>query len=361
MSQNHSFHPALPLALWALGFSSCEKKPTLTPLKTKEIPAVRVEHGMARIEGGSYIMGSSGLFQTEYGPKEFPEERPPHEVSVNGFWIDQTEVTNAQFAAFVKATGYVTFAEREAKLEDFPEEARASLPVFPFKQGCIVFIPHSNTQGNPNEPGSYMNWWRWDPEANWRAPMGKGSSIEGLDNHPVVCVNHDDALAYAKWAGKRLPTEAEWEYAARGGHEAKMYIWGDVQQPGDKPLCNHWQGKFPNENTAADGYESSAPVKSYPPNDFQLYDMAGNVWEMCSDYYDPKYFQVSPQDNPKGPEVWVNRESGVKGQDPAHYVCKGGSFLCHESYCLRFRPGARHSGDIQSPTNHTGFRCVKDL
>ena len=360
MRQSFSLTLTVFIAVTSLGLISCEKK-TLSPLKPPAVKQVSVENGMVRIEGGTFIMGSSGLFQTDYGPKEFPEEKPPHQVTVNAFWIDQTEVTNAQFTAFVKATNYVTFAEREAKLEDFPAEARESLPPFPFKQGCIVFVPNSNTPGNPNKPGNYLNWWRWDPEANWRAPMGKGSNIEGKDDYPVVCVSHEDAVAYAKWAGKRLPTEAEWEYAARGGIAAAMYTWGDEKQPGDKPLCNHWQGKFPNENTAADGYAFSSPVKSYPPNNFQLYDMAGNVWEMCSDYYDPEYFKTSPSDNPKGPDTWVNRDTGVRGQEPAHHVSKGGSFLCHESYCLRYRPGARHSGDTQSPTNHTGFRCVKDL
>ncbi len=344
----------------SIALCSCEK-PKLTPLPVATQPEIRIEQGMVRLPGGTYIMGSSGLFQTDFGPKVFAEEKPQHKVTVRGFWIDQTEVTNAQFRAFVEATGYVTFAERDAKKEDFPAEALANLPPFPFKQGSLVFIPDSQTQGNPNEPGNYMNWWRWDPAANWRAPTGKGSSIEGLDDHPVVCVNFDDALAYAKWAGKRLPTEAEWEYAARGGETQFDFIWGNERQPGDKPLCNHWQGNFPNENTKLDGYAFSSPVKSYPANAFQLFDMAGNVWELCSDYYDPDYFKNSPVDNPQGPETWVNRDTGVKGQSPAHHVSKGGSFLCHESYCLRFRPGARHSCDLQSPTNHTGFRCVKEL
>jgi formylglycine-generating enzyme required for sulfatase activity len=350
----------LCLSFAGLVLSSCEK-PKLNPLPVATQPETITEHGMVRLPGGTYIMGSSGLFQTDFGPKLFPEEKPQHKVSVKGFWIDQTEVTNAQFRAFVEATGYVTFAERDAKKEDFPAEALANLPPFPFKQGSLVFIPDSQTQGNPNDPGNYMNWWRWDPEANWRAPMGKGSGIDGLDDHPVVCVNFDDATAYAKWAGKRLPTEAEWEYAARGGQTQFAFIWGDEQQPGEKPLCNHWQGDFPNQNTKLDGYALTAPVKSYPANLYQLFDMAGNVWELCSDYYDPDYFKNSPSDNPQGPATWVNRDSGVKGQAPAHRVSKGGSFLCHESYCLRFRPAARHSCDLQSPTNHTGFRCVKDL
>ena len=357
--------PSTTLGILAFGScivgASCEKKNTLTPLATPAVPAVTVEDGMVKLPGGEYIMGSSGLFQTDFGPKMFPEEKPQHKVSVKGFWIDQTEVTNAQFAAFVKATNYVTFSERDAKKEDFPAEALESLPPFPFKQGALVFIPNSGSTGDPNAPGQFMNWWRWDPEANWRAPMGKGSSIDGKDDHPVVCVNFEDAVAYAKWAGKRLPTEAEWEYAARGGLVQMEFTWGNTQQPGEKPLCNHWQGKFPNENAKLDGYDFSSPAKSYAPNEFQLYDMAGNVWEYCSELYDPEDFKVSPSDNPQGPETWVNRDTGEKGQGLPHHVTKGGSFLCHESYCLRFRPAARQSGDSQSPTNHTGFRCVKDL
>ena len=360
MTEIHYCRTIAILAFSFLLLSSCQK-PETSAGQEAEIPALTLNDGMVKIPSGSFFMGSSGLFQTEYGPKTFPEEKPQHKVTVKGFWIDETEVTNAQFAAFVKATGYVTFSERDAKKEDFPAEAIDQLPPFPFKQGAIVFVPQSGTSGDPNDPGKYLNWWRWDPEANWRAPMGKGSSIEGLDDHPVVCVNYQDACAYAAWAGKRLPTEAEWEYAARGGKDQLHFIWGNEQQPGEKPLCNHWQGKFPNQNTKADGFEFTAPVKSYPPNDYHLYDMAGNVWEMCSDYFDPEYFYNSPADNPQGPSTWVNRDSGMKGQGPIHRVTKGGSFLCHESYCLRFRPAARHSGDDQSPTNHTGFRCVKDL
>ena len=360
MREMISYRRACCLMIASVLLASCDK-PKLTPMAPVKPVEITVENGMVKLPGGTYMMGSTGLFQTDFGPKIFPEEKPQHEVTVKGFWIDQTEVTNAQFRSFVAATGYVTFAERDAKKEDFPAEALDSLPPFPFKQGSLVFIPDSNTAGNPNEPGNYMNWWRWDPAANWRSPMGQGSSIEGLDDHPVVCINFDDAMAYCKWAGKRLPTEAEWEYAARGGLVQLEFTWGNEQQPGDKPLCNHWQGKFPNENTKADGFAFSAPVKSYPPNPFQLYDMAGNVWEFCSDYYDPDYFKTSPRDNPQGPETWINRDSGERGKGPAHHVTKGGSFLCHESYCLRFRPGARHSADMQSPTNHTGFRCVKDL
>jgi sulfatase modifying factor 1 len=330
-------------------------------VKAEASAELLVKDGMVRLPGGEFIMGTSGLLQTEHGPKEFPEEKPQHKISVRGFWIDQTELTNEQFAVFVNTTKYVTYAEREAKKEDFPEEALESLPPFPFKQGSIVFVPHSGTEGDVNEPGQYLNWWKWDAEANWRMPMGKGSNINGKEKFPVVCVTYEDASAYAQWAGKRLPTEAEWEYAARGGLVQTMYSWGDKPEEDGKHMCNNWQGKFPNENTAADGFAFSSPSKSFLPNAFQLFDMAGNVWELCSDLYDPDYFKTSPKDNPKGPDTWVNRETGERSQGTPHHVTKGGSFLCHESYCLRYRPAARQSQDSQSPTNHTGFRCVKDL
>jgi formylglycine-generating enzyme required for sulfatase activity len=351
----------IPCLLLPILHVGCRKQPTLTPLPQPAPVEHVVQEGMVKLPGGEFMMGTSGLFQTEYGPKEFPEEKPQHKVRVNGFWIDETEVTNAQFAAFVKATNYVTYAERDAKPEDFPQEALESLPPFPFKQGSIVFIPQSNTKGDPNAPGQYLNWWKWDTDANWLAPMGKGSNIDGKENFPVVCVTYEDAAAYAKWAGKRLPTEAEWEYASRGGLVQTLYVWGDKPMPDGKPMCNSWQGEFPNENTTADGFAFSSPVKSYAANRFGLYDMAGNVWEICSDFYDPVYFQVSPSENPQGPETWVNRDSGEKSSGMPHRVTKGGSFLCHDSYCFRYRSGARHSQDSQSPTNHTGFRCVKDL
>lgn len=354
---NYRFRFSLLLPIVLLNLLTCcqPKKETVV-----SEPAPEHREGMVHLSGGEYIMGTPGLFQTAYGPKEFPEEKPQHKVLVGAFWVDETEVTNEQFAAFVKATAYLTYAEREAKLEDFPEEARASLPPFPFKQGSIVFIPQSDTQGDPNLPGQYMNWWKWDTKANWRAPMGEGSTIEGKEQQPVVCVTYDDALAYATWAGKRLPTEAEWEYASRGGLVQTLYTWGDKPAAAGKPMCNSWQGKFPNENTAEDGFAFAAPVKQYPPNGYGLYDMAGNVWELCSDYYDPDYYQKSPHDFPKGPDTWVNRDTGEKSTGAPHRVTKGGSFLCHDSYCFRYRAGSRHSQDSQSPTNHTGFRCVKD-
>ena len=342
---------------------SCQKKesppaaagPSLPPA----VAGLERKDGMIRLPGGTFTMGRDGTFDTPFGPKSFPEEGPAHQVTVKEFWIDETEVTNEQFAAFIKATNYVTFAERQVKPEDFPEEARANLPPGGFGNGGIVFRENAGIEGDPNLPGRSIEWWRWDPEANWRQPSGKGSSIEGKDDHPVVCVTHEDATAYAKWAGKRLPTEAEWEYAARGGLDGKIYVWGDDLKPGDQWMANTWQGEFPNKNTAEDGFTGSAPVRSFPTNGYGLYEMAGNVWEACSDLYDPTYFADCDPDNPQGPAHWVNRDTGLKGDGKVHRVTKGGSFLCHVSYCMRYRPAARHSQDSESPTNHTGFRCVK--
>jgi len=317
--------------------------------------------GMIKIPGGSTMMGSDGDFETPYGTKYFPEESPVREIEVTGFWIDETEVTNDQFAEFVKATGYVTYAEREAKIEDFPVEAREFLPTPPFNQGSIVFTPPATFNGDLNDPNSTLSWWRWEPTANWRHPLGKDSDISGKGDHPVVCVNFEDASAYAKWAGKRLPTEAEWEFAARGGLAGKMYVWGDELKIGDRWMANTFHGEFPTKDTGEDGFVGSAPVKSYPPNGYGLYDMAGNAWEICSDFYDPEYPSKCDSCDPKGPETWINRSSGRKGQGAAHHVTKGGSFLCHISYCMRYRPAARHSMEDDSPANHTGFRCVKDL
>lgn len=333
----------------------------LAGCREPEPPGANFERkdGMARVPGGHYAMGSEGVFDTPYGRKEFPEEAPVRTVKVGAFWIDETEVTNDQFAAFVEATGYVTFAERPAKLEDFPPEARANLPQGGFNQGALVFTKPDRPVGDPNREDA-NSWWRWDPEANWRFPSGKGSSIEGKGNHPVVCVNHEDAAAYAKWAGKRLPTEAEWEYAARGGLAGKMFSWGDEMKPGDRWMANTFQGEFPAGDSGADGFTSTAPVRSFPANGFGLYDMAGNVWELCSDFYDPEYPSYCEKEDPKGPETWINRMNGMKKNGPAHHVTKGGSYLCHISYCMRYRPAARHSLEEDSPANHTGFRCVWD-
>lgn len=345
----------LPILL--LAACTSESLETSTALESSDTEA---GDEMIFIPGGTFLRGHDGDFQTESGPKSFPEEKPAHEVKVDSFWIDPNEVTNDQFAAFVAATGYVTFAERIVKAEDFPAAAQASLPGKEFPNGAIVFVPQSGTEGNPNAPGQHLNWWRWETAANWRSPMGAGSDIEGKGEHPVVCITYEDASSYAEWAGKRLPTEAEWEFAARGGLVGKIYTWGDERKPPGPALANIWQGEFPNRNSAEDGYEFTAPVGTFPANGYGLHDMAGNVWEICSDYYDSGYYTQGETDNPKGPKVWVNRDTGERGGGLVHRIMKGGSFLCHESYCLRYRPAARQSQDSESPTNHIGFRCVRD-
>lgn len=344
----------LPLLLVPL-FASCGKKGDTASGEA----VLGKKDGMVRLEGGTTSMGSEGKFETPYGTKEFPEEAPVRTITVKGFWIDETEVTNRQFGEFVKATGYVTFAERVTKPEDFPEEARKSLPPGELHQGSLVFTKPAAPVGDPNAADS-NSWWRWDPDANWRQPEGKGSTIEGREDHPVVCVNHEDAAAYAKWAGKRLPTEAEWEYAARGGLSGKMYVWGDEMKPGDRWMANTFQGEFPGGDSGADGFKSTAPAKSFPANGYGLYDMAGNVWELCSDFYDPEYPCNCAKEDPKGPLEWINRYTGGKNEGKPHHVIKGGSFLCHVSYCMRYRPASRHSQEEDSPANHTGFRCVRD-
>ncbi len=295
---------------------------------------------MVWIAGGTFWMGS------ENGPQD---ERPRHAVRVDGFWMDKTEVTNTQFAEFVKATGYVTVAERKPDPKYFPGLDPKLLDRPPFS---VVFFP-SNRPVNLQMPPT---WWHLVPGADWRHPEGPGSSIKDRMDHPVVHVCYDDALAYCKWAGKRLPSEAEWEYAARGGLDRKEFVWGDGAPSKDgKWQANIWQGPFPVHNRKQDGYKRTAPVASFPANGYGLYDMSGNVWEWCHDYYQPNYYAKSPKDNPQGPATGRVRDPHTLPEP----VRRGGSYLCCDQYCRRYLPSARDASPPDSGACHTGFRCVK--
>ncbi|MBX3256901.1 MAG: formylglycine-generating enzyme family protein [Chitinophagaceae bacterium] len=292
---------------------------------------------MLWIPGGTFQMGS----------EDFPDAIPVHKVTVSGFWMDEHEVTNNQFAAFVKATGYKTVAERPLNPADFP-----GVPADKLVPGSAVFTPpaHKVSLDNP------LQWWQYVNHASWSHPEGPSSSIEKKGNEPVVHVSYEDAAAYAKWAGKRLPTEAEWEFAARGGKQHNRYYWGEALKPGGKWPANIFQGSFPEGNTSEDGYMGIAPVKKFPPNSYGLYDMDGNVWEWCQDYYRPDYYKNSPSQNPTGPaDSYDPDEPGTVKR-----VQRGGSFLCSDQYCIRYRAGSRGKGEVSSGSNNLGFRCVKD-
>lgn len=291
---------------------------------------------MVKIHAGTLWMGRDD------GPAD---ERPVHQVEIAAFEMDATEVTIGQFARFVKATGYVTVAERVPDAAKYPDANPALL-----KPGSAVFTPMAADLRGP------AVWWRYIGGASWRHPEGPESSVKGKRNYPAVQIAWEDADAYAKWAGKRLPTEAEWEWAARGGSERKPYTWGDTKNgDGGKWFANTYQGDFPARDSGADGFAGLAPVKSFPPNGYGLYDMSGNAWEWCSDWYDPGYYAVSPKENPKGPD----RGPLVEGEREPQRVRRGGSFLCDDQYCRRYLPSARDKNPPDSSANHTGFRCVK--
>lgn len=311
-------------------------------------PDARVEAGappgMILVRGGEFEMGSNEPM--------FRDARPIHRVRVHDFYIDATEVTNAEFAEFVKATNYVTVAEVAPRAEDYPGAKPEMLVA-----GSVVFAPPSG----PVPLDNHLQWWTWVPGADWRHPEGPGSSITDRMDHPVVHVAYQDVEAYARWAGKRIPTEAEWEYAARGGHRQKASVFGDDTVDDDHAHANIFQGHFPDANAGRDGYISTSPVRAFKANDFGLYGVSGNVWEWTADWYRPDYYEVLASqgvaDNPTGPdESFDPSEPGV-----AKRVQKGGSFLCTDQYCGRYRPGGRGKGAVDTGTNHVGFRLVKDV
>jgi sulfatase modifying factor 1 len=298
---------------------------------------------MVWIPGGTFLMGSND---------HYPEEAPAHPVSVSGFWIDRTAVTNAAFRRFVKATGYVTVAERVPDAELYPGAQPEMLVA-----GSVVFTQPSGRVAMD----THYTWWDWQPGADWRHPDGPGSTLDGRERHPVVHVAWEDVLAYAAWAGKAIPTEAEWEFAARGGHEAWPFAWGQELAPKGKMLANYWQGEFPWQNLALDGFERTAPVGSFPPNGYGLSDMIGNVWEWTADWATSGHDAGSPCCGAAVNPLRGSAESSVDPQDPAaipRRVLKGGSFACAENYCQRYRPAARMPHPIDTGTNHIGFRCV---
>ena len=305
--------------------------------------------GMVWIPGGEFSMGctvpNDGIC-TMATQQSVQDSQPIHRVYVDGFWMDTNVVTNAKFEKFVAATGYQTVAEIAPTKEQFPTAPPENLVA-----GSTVFTPTTNAVALDDY---YVH------GANWRHPTGPDSDIKGKENYPVVQVCYLDAVAYAKWAGKRLPTEAEWEFAARGGQSGKTYFWGDELKPGGKFMANIYEGEFPMHDTGADGYAGIAPVGQYPPNGYGLYDMAGNVWQWCTDWYRPDYYArlklagVTVARNPQGPDKSYN-----PGDDQPQRVQRGGSFLCTDQYCTRYMLGTRGKGDIDTGSNHLGFRCVQ--
>lgn len=309
--------------------------------------------GMLWIAGGSFLQGAVPQDKTAMG-----HEKPQHPVSVDGFFMDITEVTNAEFTKFVEETKYVTTAERAIDWEDMQKQLPEGTPKphdSILQPGSLMF---KKTKSSVPNLYDFSQWWRWVIGVNWRHPSGPDSSIEGKDNHPVVHISFEDAQAYCKWAGRRLPTEAEWEYAARGKKTSTVYFWGDDRSQLSK-MVNSWEGEFPVNNTLEDGFERTAPVKTYPPNDFGLYDMAGNVWEFVSDWYSTIYYEelvASKIDvvNPQGADEAYNPSQPYLQEK----VIKGGSFLCSDSYCASYRVSSRMGTSMDSSSEHIGFRTV---
>ncbi|AKC88152.1 gliding motility-associated lipoprotein GldK [Pseudoxanthomonas suwonensis] len=298
---------------------------------------------MVHVPGGIFTMGSDD---------HYPEEKPAHKVRVDPFRIDRHAVTNRDFARFVAATGYVTLAEKPVDPADYPGADPALLV-----PASVVFVPPPGRVDLRN----HYNWWQYIPGADWRHPRGPDTSIEGMEDHPVVQVAYEDALAYAQWAGKELPTEAEWEFAAKGGSDGTEFAWGEELVPGGRYMANTWQGEFPWDNQKLDGYEWTAPVGSFPANGYGLYDMIGNVWEWTCDWYQ-EHGRIQRScctlDNPRGGEREASLDARSSGIAIPRRVMKGGSHVCAPNYCRRYRPAARMAQPVDTSTCHVGFRCI---
>ncbi|MGH7495814.1 MAG: formylglycine-generating enzyme family protein [bacterium] len=335
----------MPAGKASLNAASTETVPNPDP------PPGKAPAGMVWIPGGEFFMGAEDpRAHMHGGPDAMGDARPIHRVYIDGFWLDQTEVTNEQFERFVRATGYVTVAERTPRPEDFPGAPPENLV-----PGAVVFAPPDHAV----QLNDHYQWWSYVKGASWRHPLGPGSDLKGRGDYPVVQVAYEDAAAYASWAGKRLPTEAEWEFAARGGLSRKIYAWGDELNPGGKWMANTFQGQFPTQDQAKDTFHGLAPVAQFPANGYGLYDMAGNVWEWCSDWYRPDYFEQlaaagGVAHNPPGPDTPFDPSEPMEKKR----VHRGGSFLCTEQYCTRYMVGTRGKGETNTGTNHVGFRCV---
>lgn len=340
------------LVLLIIGCKNTSEESPQNLVATEKPQDVKAPEGMVWIPGGKFMQGA-----VDGDEMAMMSEKPAHPVQVDGFFMDATEVTNAEFQEFVEATGYVTVAERPIDWEELRKQVPPGTPKPPdslLEPGSLVFR-------KPNHPVSnlydFSQWWEWRRGADWRHPQGPESSIEGKEDYPVVHVAFEDAEAYAEWAGKRLPTEAEWEFAARGGKHDSIYFWGNETFQLSE-MANTWTGQFPTENTLSDGYEKAAPVKSFPPNDYGLYDMAGNVWELTSDWYNANYYQMASQQglltNPQG----ADRPFNPMNPGLPEKVIKGGSFLCHGSYCASYRVSARMHTSLDSAHEHMGFRTV---
>jgi formylglycine-generating enzyme required for sulfatase activity len=300
---------------------------------------------MVWVPGGEFLMGSDQFY---------PEERPVHRVTVDGFWMDEHPVTVAEFRRFVKATGHVTWAERAPDPDDYPgADPELLVP------GSLVF----QRAPGPVDLADFRNWWAWTPGAQWQRPEGPGSTVHGRELHPVTHIAYEDAVAYASWGGKKLPSEAQWERAARGGLEGKAFCWGDEFAPRGKMMANTWQGEFPWQNLMRDRYERTSPVKQFPANGYGLYDMAGNVWEWTTDYFTPRHASEvdHPCCSPHHPRASSSQGTYVGAapdQKIPRRVTKGGSHLCAPNYCLRYRPAARQGEAVDTTTSHIGFRCI---